>query len=100
MPASREFAVGAAVLLLIGASPACRSGSEISNRLEEIMAGVTDRGGGRDPDAIREALAHQLREAPVPAHGANRPSNPAFPTRQTLADFYARRDQRLAWCTT
>jgi murein L,D-transpeptidase YcbB/YkuD len=101
MAASRVLATGACALLLSTAGLACRSGQEIANRIEEILGGVSDRGGRSEPDRdeIRQALERQLRTAPVPAQGADRPSSPAFPTRRTLVDFYARRAQRLAWCS-
>ena len=84
---------------MLSMGPACRAGSSITNRLEEILGGISERGGRKEASAgdIREALEHQLRTAPVPAQGSSKPSSPAFPTRQTLVDFYARRDQRLAW---
>ncbi|HZN03930.1 MAG TPA: L,D-transpeptidase family protein [Candidatus Polarisedimenticolia bacterium] len=100
MSSLRTLAGGTLLLAaLLSASPACRSGSSITNRLEEILGGISERGGRKEASAgeIREALQHQLRVAPVPAAGSNRPSSPAFPTRQTLVEFYARRSQRLVW---
>jgi len=100
---SRRPLAGCTLLLsaLLFASPACRSGESVGNRLEEILGGLNGQGGTKKAtaDEIRDALAHQLRSAPVPAKGSNRPSSPAFPTRQTLLDFYAKRGQRLAWCS-
>ena len=89
------------VLLLTASTCGCRAGQEITSRIEEILGGVTDRGGRGDAgrDEIRQALQHQLRTAPAPAQGANRPESKAFPTRQTLVDFYAARGERLAWCS-
>ncbi|HYV20570.1 MAG TPA: L,D-transpeptidase family protein [Verrucomicrobiae bacterium] len=89
-----NVAVGA---LFLAAS--CRAGADVPDRVQQILAGLGDRGGQphASPDEIRAVLERQLRTAPVPDQGANRPSNPAFPTRATLVDFYARRGQRLAW---
>jgi murein L,D-transpeptidase YcbB/YkuD len=98
---SSRSAVLAAALAALFTVAACRAGADTPSRLEEILAGLGDRGGRpqASPDEIREALERQLRTAPVSDQGANRPSNPAFPTRQTLVDFYARRGERLAWCS-
>ncbi|HET8947546.1 MAG TPA: L,D-transpeptidase family protein [Candidatus Polarisedimenticolia bacterium] len=89
--------LAALAALLVATS--CRAAADVPDRLQQILAGLGDRGGGphASRDEIREALEHQLRVAPVSDQGANRPSNPAFPTRATLVDFYARRGQRLAW---
>jgi murein L,D-transpeptidase YcbB/YkuD len=94
----RSGGVLAALAALVVAA-SCRAGSEIPDRLQQILAGLGDRGGHpqASTDEIREVLERQLRAAPVPDQGANRPSNPAFPTRETLQQFYARRGQRLAW---
>ncbi|HEV8375126.1 MAG TPA: L,D-transpeptidase family protein [Candidatus Polarisedimenticolia bacterium] len=90
---------GIGFLALLGGSMACSSGSAIANRLEERLKDLADLGRpSATPDEIDGALTHQLRVAPVPAKGKNRPSSPAFPTRQTLREFYAKRGQRLAWC--
>ena len=48
-------------------------------------------------DEVQEALARQMRVAPVPARGGQDPSHPVFPTRETLGAFYADNGQRLAW---
>jgi L,D-transpeptidase YcbB len=78
---------------------ACNSGSPVAIRLEERLKGVVDSGRPKaSPDEIEDALTRQLRTAPVPAKGSNRPSSPAFPTRETLREFYANRGGRLAWC--
>jgi len=49
-------------------------------------------------DEAQEAPARQLRVAPVPAQGGENPSNPFFPTRETLTEFYPNNGHRLAWC--
>lgn len=87
----------AALIFLLLVSPACRSGSGIASRLEERLKDLVGRPSA-SPDEIEQALTRQLRVAPVPAKGSNRPSSPAFPTRGTLREFYADRGQRLAWC--
>src|SRR5262245_39477104 len=85
--------LGAAVLGV----PACGSGSPISIRLEERLKGIVDSGRPKaSPDEIEQALTRQLRTASVPTKGSNRPSSPAFPTRETLREFYAARERRLA----
>ncbi|HEV8200086.1 MAG TPA: L,D-transpeptidase family protein [Candidatus Polarisedimenticolia bacterium] len=96
LPLRSAFPAALAALLL---AASCRAGAEVPDRLQQILAGLGDRGGHpqASSDELREALQRQLRLAPVPDQGANRPSNPAFPTRATLTDFYARRGQRLAW---
>src|SRR5689334_3585138 len=48
-------------------------------------------------DEVEQALARQLRVAPVPAEDGEHRSNPVFPTRETLAEFYANHGHRLAW---
>src|SRR4029434_6496774 len=88
---------GTALIALLSMSPACRSGSDNASRLEERLKDLVGRPSA-SPDEIEQALTRQLRVAPVPAKGSNRPSSPAFPTRRTLREFYAGRGQRLAWC--
>ncbi|HKQ97811.1 MAG TPA: L,D-transpeptidase family protein [Candidatus Polarisedimenticolia bacterium] len=78
---------------------ACNSGAPTAIRLEERLKGIVDSGRPKaSPDEIEDALTRQLRTAPVPAQGSNRPSSPAFPTRETLREFYSDRGGRLAWC--
>ncbi len=87
------------VCVFLGAMLGCSSGSGIADRLQERLKDLVDTGRPNvSPDEIEAALAHQLRVAPVPSKGANRPSSPAFPTHQTLREFYAGRGQKLAWC--
>ena len=86
--------------VLLCSSLACSSGSGTAERLQERLKDIVDSGQPKvSPDDIEAALAHQLRVAPVPSKGANRPSSPAFPTRQTLREFYGQREQTLAWCS-
>ena len=90
---------GSLLCLFLGAALGCGSGSDVADRLQERLKDLVDTGRPSvTPDEIEAALAHQLRVAPVPAKGSNRPSSPAFPTRQTLREFYAQRGQKLAWC--
>ena len=86
------------VFVLLSAQ-ACSRGNPIPRRLEERLKSVavverTDL----TPDEVEQALARQLRIAPVPAKGGTNPANQVFPTRETLAKFYAGNGQRLAWC--
>lgn len=87
------------ILFFLAAAPACGPATGIADRLQERLKDLVDTDRPKvSPDEIEAALAHQLRVAPVPAKGSNRPSSPAFPTRQTLREFYAGRGQKLAWC--
>ncbi|HEU5180956.1 MAG TPA: L,D-transpeptidase family protein [Candidatus Polarisedimenticolia bacterium] len=98
-PGSILIFPGAMLCAFLGAALGCGSGSGVANRLQERLKDLVDTGRPDvSADEIEAALAHQLRAAPVPAKGANRPSSPAFPTRQTLREFYAQRGQKLAWC--
>src|SRR5678815_3988852 len=49
-------------------------------------------------DEVQQALARQLRTAPVPSAPGKPSTNPAFPTRETLTKFYDNNGHRLAWC--
>ena len=63
------------------------------------MKSVADMGRpGLSRDEVQEALARQLSVAPVPAQAGENPSNPFFPTRETLTEFYPNNGHRLAWC--
>ena len=96
---SRLAIAGVALCAATLGGLACHSGSPIADRLEERLKGIAGHGRPQaSPDEIEQALARQLRVAPVPAKGSNRPSSPAFPTRETLREFYADRGGRLAWC--
>ena len=85
-----------AVLVL---SSACSPVDSIPRRLAERLKAVVEPGApDLSPDEVQQALAQQMRVAPIPAAGGESPSNPVFPTRETLTDFYAHNGQRLAWC--
>ena len=88
----RSFLLGGAAFLALCGTLSCSSGSEIVSRLEARL------GEAASADEIEQAIASQLRVAPLPANGGEKPSSPTFPTRQTLREFYANREQRLAWC--
>lgn len=78
---------------------ACRSRETIPGRLEARLKSVADaQRTDLSRDEVQQALARQLRVAPVPAEGGGSRSNPVFPTRETLAEFYAHNGHRLAWC--
>ena len=49
-------------------------------------------------DEVQQALARQLRVAPVPSAPGKESTNPIFPTRETLTKFYDNNGHRLAWC--
>ena len=85
------------VVLLAGA--ACAPGP-IPRRLEARLKSVAEvvKRPDLSRDEVEQALARQLREAPVPAEGGENLSNPVFPTRETLTEFYANNGQQLAWC--
>ncbi len=86
-------------VLLVVLVAACGPRDTIPGRLEARLKSFGD--GGRPDlsrDEVQQALARQLRSAPVPAEGGVNRSNPVFPTRDTLREFYANNGQRLAWC--
>jgi L,D-transpeptidase YcbB len=92
----RAWPIFFAVLL---ASSGCMPRDPIPRRLEERLKSAA--GVGRPDlsrDEVQQALARQLRMAPVPAEGRRNSSNPVFPTRETLEAFYASNRHRLAWC--
>jgi murein L,D-transpeptidase YcbB/YkuD len=85
------------VLLTVAA---CGPRGPIPRRLEARLKAVADAGRpDLSRDEVQQALARQLRVAPVPAEGGRSLSNPVFPTRETLTEFYANNGHRLAWCT-
>jgi murein L,D-transpeptidase YcbB/YkuD len=93
----RAWPVLSVVLL---AATACGPRGPIPRRLEarlKSVAKVVER-PDLSRDEVEQALARQLRMAPVPAEGGNNLSNPIFPTRETLTEFYANNGQQLAWC--
>jgi L,D-transpeptidase YcbB len=88
------------VLLVVLLAPAaCRSRDSIQRTLEARLKSIADaQRTDLSRDEVQQALARQLRVAPVPAQGGGNRSNPVFPTRETLAEFYAHNGHRLAWC--
>ena len=87
------------VILLAAAACGCSPRNPIPQRLEERLKSAA--GVGRPDlsrDEVQQALARQLRMAPVPEEGKRNPPNPVFPTRETLEAFYAGNGERLAWC--
>jgi len=77
----------------------CASDDAIPAHLRDrLKSFVTPRRSDLSPDDVEQALARQLRTAPVPAGGVSHAANPAFPTRETLERFYERNGHRLAWC--
>ena len=86
-----------AVALL--AAAACGPRDPIPSLLEARLKAVADaKRPDLSRDEVEQALARQLRVAPVPAEGGASLSNPIFPTRETLTEFYAHNGHRLAWC--
>jgi len=91
----RAWPIFFAVLLV---ASACTRGP-IPRRLEERLKSIADMGKpDLSRDEVQQALARQMRVAPVPAEGGKNPTNPIFPTRETLTEFYANNGHRLAWC--
>jgi murein L,D-transpeptidase YcbB/YkuD len=87
------------VLPLVLLAAACGTADPIPRRLEERLKSIAAPARkGLTPDEIEQALARQLRVAPVPAAGGDNPATRVFPTRETLAQFYADNGQHLAWC--
>ncbi len=85
------------VVLLAAAD--CGPCGPIPKRLEARLKSVADVGRpDLSRDEVEQALARQLRVAPVPAEGGENLSNPVFPTRETLTEFYVNNGHRLAWC--
>ena len=87
------------VLFVVLLAPAaCRSRDLIPGRLEARLKSVADaHRTDLSRDEVQQALARQLRMAPVPSQGGGNRSHPVFPTRETLAEFYAHNGHRLAW---
>jgi L,D-transpeptidase YcbB len=77
----------------------CSPSDPVPRRLEARLksAPVAER-QDLSPDEVEGALARQLRDVPVPANGGAATANRIFPTRETLAEFYANNGHRLAWC--
>ena len=91
----RAWPILFAVLLAAAVSPR----DPIPRLLESRLKSVADtERPDLSRDEVQKALARQLRTAPVPAEGGKSRTNPIFPTRETLTEFYASNGHRLAWC--
>lgn len=87
------------LFVVLFAAAACGPRGPIPRRLEaRLKAGAEVERPDLSRDEVQQALGRQLREAPVPAGGGENLSNPVFPTRETLTEFYANNGHRLAWC--
>src|SRR6185436_14887448 len=94
-PCSRAWLSLVALILLVSA---CNPGNPIARRLEARLKSIRDLGKpDLSRDEMQEALARQMRVAPVPAKGGKNRSNPVFPTRETLTEFYANNGRKLVW---
>ncbi len=81
------------------AAAACGPRGPIPRRLEARLKSVAEvERPDLSRDEVEQALARQLRVAPVPVEDGKNLSNPVFPTRETLTDFYTNNGHRLAWC--
>jgi murein L,D-transpeptidase YcbB/YkuD len=87
---------GLVVVLL--AAAACGPRESIPGRLQARLRSIAAGRPDLSRDEVQQALARQLRVAPVPSAGGGTPSHPIFPTRDTLTEFYASHGHRLAWC--
>jgi L,D-transpeptidase YcbB len=88
-----------ALFAIVAAAAACGPRDSIPRRLEARLKSVADaERTDLSRDEIQQALARQLRVAPVPAGGGTSSTNPVFPTRETLREFYASHGNGLAWC--
>jgi L,D-transpeptidase YcbB len=87
------------LFVVLLAAAACGPRNPIpKRRLEARLKSVADVARpDLSRDEVEQALARQLRVAPVPAEDGEHRSNPVFPTRETLAEFYANNGHRLAW---
>jgi murein L,D-transpeptidase YcbB/YkuD len=80
------------------AAVACGPRDTIPGRLQARLRSITAARPDLSRDEVEQALARQLRVAPVPSAGKGTPSHPVFPTRDTLTEFYASHGHKLAWC--
>src|SRR5262245_43291300 len=88
----------AVVLVILLATAACGQRDPNLTRLQErLKSRIDDQRPDSTRDDVQQALTRQLRKAPVRAGGRTSGSSPVFPTRQTLAKFYAEKGYRLAW---
>ncbi len=86
------------IVVLLEAA-ACSPRPPIPRLLEARLKAVADAGRpDLSRDEVEQALARQLRMAPVAAEDGANLSNTIFSTRETLTEFYANNGQRLAWC--
>jgi murein L,D-transpeptidase YcbB/YkuD len=89
--------LGLGVALL--ATAACTTPDPIPSRLEARLRSVVAAGRPEaSHDDVEQALIRQLRDAPLPPEGGKNSTNPSFPTRETLAQFYEKNGHRLIWC--
>lgn len=84
-----------ALLVVTGCSPRDLVPKRLQARLKSVLE--PDR-PDLTRDEVQQALTRQLRVAPVPAKGSRSQPKPVFPTRETLAQFYAHNGHRLVWC--
>jgi murein L,D-transpeptidase YcbB/YkuD len=86
------------LFVVLLATTACGPRHPIPERLEARLKSVAEvERPDLSRDEVEQALARQLRVAPVPAEDGENRSNPVFPTRETLTEFYANNGHRLAW---
>jgi len=86
------------LLAVLLATSDCSSSKSPPRYLEERLTSIVDvKTPDLSRDEVQQALARQMRVAPVPAKGGANLSNPVFPTRETLTTFYANNGHRLAW---
>lgn len=87
------------VVVVLLAAVSCNPRDTISERLEARLKAIAgEERSDLSRDEVHQALIRQLREAPVPAEGGANQSNPVFPTRETLTEFYVNNGYQLAWC--
>jgi murein L,D-transpeptidase YcbB/YkuD len=92
---SRAWLSFIALILLVSA---CNPGSPTARRLEARLKSIRDLGKqDLSRDEMQQALARQMRVAPVLSKGGKNLSNPVFPSRETLTEFYANNGRKLVW---
>ncbi len=90
---------GSLAIALLLVSAGCAPSDPIPEHLEARLNSIGNLGRpDLSRDDVQQALAQQMRVAPVPATGGKNPSHRAFPTRESLIAFYAANGHRLAWC--
>lgn len=75
-----------AVLILLGG---CRGSEPFPDRMKARLQSVFDTHDEPTPDEVRAALSRELRVTPE--------GGSAFPSRQTIDEFYTKRTYRPAW---